>query len=132
MNINDGRRVRYHTMIVLAVIAGAFSIAIHFLPDGEILAFMVSLAALGGLIAGSDAYTERDCRHLSQSYKRSYEWLLFAVMVAYAIILNSRWLNMIEGVAIFLNSHWPSLIISMMCLFLGMAGFQKMRNENSA
>lgn len=132
MNANKGRRANYRTMIILAVIAGAFSLAMLFMPDGEIISFMLSMAALGGLIGGSKAYNEQERRQLSQSYKTTFEWLLFAMMVAYVIILVSRWLNMVEEAALFLNSHWPVLILSLMCLFMGIAGFQRIRNEGSA
>jgi hypothetical protein len=132
VNINHERRVSYHTMIVLAVIAGAFSIAVQFMPDGEILGLMLSMAALGGLVGGSNAYTERERRQLSQSYKTAFEWLLLAILVAYVIILNSRWLNGIQGMASFLNNHWPVLVLSTMCLLMGIAGFQKMRDGNSS
>ena len=132
MNTNNGRRMSYHTGILLALIAGAFGIAVQFLPDGEILSFMVSCAALGGLIGGTNAYNEGERQQLSQSYKTAYEWLLLAIMTAYALIVLSRWLNIIEGVASFINSHWPGLAISMMCLLMGMAGFQRIRTESSA
>ena len=132
VNIKSGRRVNYRTMIVLALIAGGFGIAVQFMPDGGILSFMVSLAALGGLIGGSNTYNEQERQQFRQSYKTAYEWLLLAIMAAYAFIVFSRWLSIVEGVAIFLNSHWPSLVISMMCLLMGLAGFQKTRNEGSA
>ena len=132
VNTNNGRRVTYRTMIILAVIAGAFSVAVLFMPDGEVLSFMLSMAVLGGLVGGSKAYNEQERRQLSQSYQITFEWLLFGMMAAYVTILVSRWLNVIEGVALFLNSHWPVLILSLMCLFMGMAGFQRIRNESSA
>lgn len=132
VNIKSERRANYRTMILLALIAGGFGIALQFMPGGEILSFMVSLAALGGLIGGSSAYNERDRQQLRQSYKTAYEWLLLAMMTAYAFIVFSRWLSMIAGVVLFLNSHWPGLVISMMCLFMGLAGFQKTRSASSA
>jgi FtsH-binding integral membrane protein len=113
------------------LIAGGFGIAVQFMPDGEILAFMVSTAALGGLIGGSNDYNEQDRQQLRQSYKTAYEWLLLAIMAAYAFIVISRWLHIIEGGVSFLNGHWPGLVISMMCLFMGMAGFQRIRKESS-
>jgi hypothetical protein len=119
-------------MIILAVMAGAFSIAVLLMPDGEILSFMLSMAVLGGLIGGSKAYNERERQQLRQSYQITFEWLLFAMMIAYVTILASRWLNVMEGVAVFLNSHWPVLILSLMCLFMGLAGFHRTRSESSA
>jgi len=132
MNIKTGRRVNYHTMNVLALIAGVFGIAFQFMPDGESLSFMLSVAALGGLIGGSNDYEERDRQQLKQSFKTAYEWLLLAIMAVYAYIILSRWLIMIDGAVIFLNSHWPGLIISFMCLLMGLAGFQRTSREGSA
>ena len=126
--MKNERSVNYRTMSVLALIAGGFGIAVQFMPDGEILAFMVSTAALGGLIGGSNAYNERDRQQLGQSYKIAYEWLLLTIMFAYAFIVFSRWLSILEGLAIFLNSHWPGLVISVMCMLMGMAGFQRIRS----
>ena len=56
--MKNGRRVNYRTMIVLALIAGGLGIAVLFMPDGEILSFMLSCAALGGLIGGSKVVDE--------------------------------------------------------------------------
>ena len=129
VNTKNERRVSYRTMIVLAVIAGGLGIALQLMPDGGILAFMLSLGALGGLISGSNTYNERDRQLLRQSYKTAYEWLLLAIMAAYAFILFSGWLNTIEAAAAFLNHHWPGLVISTMCLFMGIAGFQGIHSE---
>jgi hypothetical protein len=132
MNTKNRRRVNYHTMIVLALVAGVFGIVFQFMPDGGSLSFMVSVVALGGLVGGSKDYEERDRQQLRRSYKTAYEWLLLAVMVAYAFILISSWLNIMEEAVIFLNSHWPGLIISVMCLLMGIAGFHRTRSEDSA
>jgi hypothetical protein len=132
MNIKTGRSVNYHTMIVLALIAGVFGIAFQFMPDGELLSFMLSVAALGGLIGGSNDYEERDRHQLKQSFKTAYEWLLLVMMAVYAYIMLSRWLTMMDGVVIFLNSHWPGLVISIMCLLMGLAGFHRTRSEGAA
>lgn len=129
VSTKNGSRVNYRTMIILATAAGVCGITFQFLPDGEILSFMVSLAALGGLMGGSKGYNEQERQQLRQSYKTAFEWLLLALMIAYAFILFSGWLQVIEGAAVFLNSHWPGLVISSMCLFMGVAGFRRMRSE---
>ncbi len=132
VNVKSEHRVNYGTMIVLVLIAGGFGIAVQIIPDGEILSFMVSAAALGGLIGGCNDYNEQDRQQLRQSYKTAFEWLLLAIMAAYAFIAFSRWLSILEPEAIFLNSHWPGLVISMMCLLMGLAGFQRARGESSS
>jgi hypothetical protein len=131
MKITNGRRVNYQTMIVVALIAGGLGIVFQFLSDGEILSFMVSVSALGGLIGGSKGYEERDRQQLRQSYKTAFEWLLLAIMTVYAFLMLSSWLTILEGAVIFLNSHWPGLIIPLMCLLMGIAGFSRTRIEGS-
>ena len=131
VNIQSARRANYHTMIVLALIAGGFGIALQFIKDGEMLAFMVSLAALGGLIGGGNNYNEHDHQQLGQSYRTAFEWLLLAIMAAYAFIVFSGWWNILEGAVIFLNTHWPGLVISFMCLLMGLAGLQRKHSESS-
>jgi hypothetical protein len=131
MNIKNEQRMSYRSMIVLALFAGGLGIVLQLMPDGELLAFMLSVAVLGALMGGSNAYNERDRQRLRQSYKTAYEWLLLAIMAIYAFIVFSRWLSIIEGVAIFFNNHWPGLVISMMCIFMGMAGLQRIRSESS-
>ena len=127
-----GPKVNYRTMSILAVVVGGLGIALQLLPDGENLSFMLSAAALGGLIGGKKDYSERERQQLREGYKTAYEWLLLVIMAAYALILVSRWFNVMEGAATRLNDHWPSLVISLMCLLMGMAGFQKIRSESPA
>jgi hypothetical protein len=124
--------MNYHTMTVLALIVGVLGIAFQFMLGWDVLSFMLSVAVLGGLIGGSNDYEEQDRQQLQRSYKTAYEWLLLIVMAAYAFIVLSRWLPLIEGTLIFLNGHWPGLIISIMCLLMGIAGFRKTHGEGSA
>ncbi len=57
---------------------------------------MLSASAVGGLIGGSKDYEERDRQQLRRSYKTAYEWLLLAIMAAYAFIVLSRWLELVS------------------------------------
>jgi hypothetical protein len=123
MNRQNGHRVNYHSMSVLAFVAGMISIALQFLPGWELLAFMLSMGALGGLIGGSEGYEEQDRQKLGRSYKTAFEWLLLIFLFAYAFIELSRWLP-VEGTVRFLNGHWPGLLLAMMCAVIGMAGLR--------
>jgi CHASE2 domain-containing sensor protein len=131
MNTKNSHRVSYHTMTVLALIVGILGIAFQFIPDGGLLAFMLSVAVLGGLMGGSRDYEERDRQQFRQSYKTAFEWLLLAIMALYAFLLLAGLLPFMAGAVIFLNAHWPSLIISIMCLLMGMAGFYRIHSEGS-
>lgn len=132
MKMQDKRRVNYQFMLVLALGVGILGIAFQFVPGLELLAFMLTVAVLGGLIGGSNGYEERDRQQLARSYKPAYEWLFLIILSAYAFSELSSWLHF-DGAVIFLNGHWPGLIIAMMCALMGAAGFQKSRTiEDSA
>ena len=124
--------VTYRFMIIFAIVVGIIGIAILFLPDSDLLSFMLTLAFLGGLIGGENSYDEQDRQRLQQSYKPAFEWLLLVLLAAFAFIACSKWFGIGGGVIIFLNSHWPSLIVSVMCILLGIAGYQKLVGEGSA
>jgi hypothetical protein len=125
-------RVTYRFMIIFTVVVGITGIPLLLLPDFDLLSIMISCAALGGLIGGATGYEERERHRLSQSYKSAFEWLLLVLLAAFAFIASSEWFGFGEGMALFINGHWPSLIISMMCILLGTAGFQKQIEEGSA
>lgn len=115
----------YRSRSILALIVGSATIAVQFLPDFELLSFMLAVTTLGSLIGAEGGYEEADRRRLAQSYKFTLEWLLLAIMAAYALIEVSKWLGMMQGAAAFLNAHWPGLILSALCLFMGLAGTRK-------
>jgi hypothetical protein len=124
--------VNYRFMIIFAIVVGVIGIALLFLQDFEIMSLMLTLAALGGLIGGSQGYTEPDRQRLKRSFKPAFEWLLLVIMLAYAFLECSRWLGILVKAAVFLNGHWPGLIICIMCILIGMAGFQKEADGGSA
>jgi hypothetical protein len=118
-------------MSTLAFVVGLATVALQFLPDLELISFMLAVAILGSLVGAEAAYEEADRRRLAQSYRFALEGLLLAVMAAYALIESSKWLGIMHGAAAFLNDHWPGLIFSALCLFMGLAGVRKYAADGS-
>jgi hypothetical protein len=116
-------RVDYHFMAILAVVVGAVAIALQLAPGLELIAFVLSVAALGGLMSGSPSYDDRAPQRLTSSYKAAFEGLFLIVLAAYALIELSRWLP-IERVTTSLNAHWPGLLLAVMCLVMGLASLR--------
>jgi len=127
MNSRKKPVVNYQFMLILVIITGIIGIVLLFLPDFDLLALMLTLAVLGGLIGGTDGYEEPDRERLTHGYKSAFEWMLLVLLLAFALIEGARWFSVIEGTAVFLNEHWPSLIISVMCILMGISGFQRTR-----
>jgi len=117
-------RLDYHFMAVLAVFVGAVTVALQLIPGFELISFVLSVAALGGLMSASPSYDDQARQRLNSSYKPAFEWLLLIVMAAYALIELSRWLPIV-GVTTSLNAHWPGLLLATMCLVMGLAGLKR-------
>jgi len=133
MNTGSSPMVSYHSILVLAIIAGIIGLTtLLILQDGELLALMLTLAVLGGLTGGTNSYKESDRHRLVRGYKSAFEWLLLVLLIAYALIESSRWFDVTAGIAAFMNEHWPGMIVSLMCILIGIAGFQRTTHGDSA
>jgi len=110
-------------MIILTLVVGVIGVPLLFLPDFDLLSIVLSCATLGGLIGGQAGYGERDRQRLQRGYKVAFEWMILVLLAAFAFIASSQWFGFGEGIVGFLNGHWPSLILSMMCVLMGLAGF---------
>jgi len=115
--------IEYHSMAVLAVVVGVLTIALQLVPGFELIAFMLSVAALGGLLSGSTPHDDQAPQRLANSYKVGFESLLLIIMAAYALIEVSSWLGF-QGVRAALNARWPGLLLAIMCLVMGLAGLR--------
>lgn len=124
-------KVTYRFMSILAVIAGSVGILLQFTSLGD-LTLILAVPVLGGLIGGRNDYEPKERLQLERSFQVAFEWLLLVLLFAYAFVLLSKWLFIIEGAVGFLNSHWPILTISTMCLLMGISGSMKMPGEVSA
>jgi hypothetical protein len=132
MNTKKHLVVNYRFMIVFTLIVGVVGILLLLIPDFELLSFMLTVGALGGLVGGSTGYEERDQQLLEKSYKKVFEWLFLFTLAASAFLALSRWFVIPGGAVTFLNDHWPGLIISVMCILMGIAGFQRKIHVGSA
>jgi len=129
MNAKNDRTVSFRSMAILTLIVGVIGMALQFLPDFNILTSMLSVAALGGLIGARNGYTGQERLQLGQSYRGAFEGLLLLIMAAYALVELSKWLTAMAGLAAFLNAHWPVLMLSLMCIAMGLSG---LRNAGKA
>lgn len=116
-------------MIKLMLIAGLMGIGFLILPDMEWLAFVVCLAVIGSLAASSQSFDERENQLLWKSYALAFQWSLIAVFFAYVIVMLLSWLSLAGALRQFFDTHWLALMISLMCILLGLAGVRVFRDE---
>ena len=116
-------------MIVIVLFAGLFGMTVQFFGDLKDIAILVGIAVFGGLVASSNNFDEREQQLLSQTYSMAFQWLFFALLVAYAFLEVCEWLNAANSITVFLNTHWLGLTVSLICLLLGMAGLRLFKEE---
>jgi len=119
--------VRLRTMCILAVVAGAAGIILQFFAGFEILAYMLSLAGVGGVIGGNAGYDEIERQAMERSYKPAFEGLLLIIIAGYVFTALANPISALAEPAAFINSHWPGLILAAMCLLLGICGLCKVQ-----
>ena len=113
----------YHSMAVLAVVVGVLTIALQLVPGFELISFMLTVAALGGLLSGTTAHDDQAHQRRANSHKVGLEALLLIIMAAYALMEISSWLGF-QGVSAALSARWPGLLLAIMCLVMGLAGLR--------
>jgi hypothetical protein len=92
------------------------------------LTFLVTTAALGGLVGSSKTFDERDRQLLWQSYAQAFEILFWGIFSAYTLVMLAGWLHIGSGAITFVNAHWISILASSMCIILGGAGLRNFRD----
>jgi hypothetical protein len=83
------------------------------------------MAAIAGLISGGKGRLEPNQPLQGDNYKKAFEALLLIVMAFYGFIVTSNGFDGLTDAAVFINSHWPALMLSVMCIVLGLARIQK-------
>jgi len=124
-NAVNNRLINFRSAIFMALFAGLFGLLLLFLPDMDMVAFLLSASGLGLLCAGDKYYTEVDRQRIRRSFETAFVWLFLAILCAYAFIALARWLNFAGGVADFLDLHWPALVALTMCILAGSAGLRR-------
>lgn len=120
--------VTYRHMLILAVVAGLMGLALLAMADGEMLAVVLAVGAIGSLIGGTAGYAPGERQLLARTYQTAFEWLLLELMVAYAFIVLTNWLGVLGGAVAFINLHWPPVMLTVMSLGLGAAGLWHLRD----
>lgn len=99
---------------MLVLIAGIMGIAFQIFPHMEMMAFIVALAGVGGLIASSQTFDERETQLLWKSFGQAFQWLLMVVFFLYAIVVVLKWFGIAVGYLRFLENQCLGLTISSM------------------
>jgi hypothetical protein len=132
MDKKNGPKVTYRIMAILAVVVGVAIFVVQFLPGPATeMAVLLCPVMLGGLIGGAGDYRAHERAALDRSYRKTFEWLFLIVFCTYALLMLSRWLIPLEAAAAFLGSTWPGLMLSVMCMLMGITGLWGLRLQRS-
>lgn len=121
-----------HEMSLMAIIVGVVSIGILFIPGFELLAYMLTVVAIAGLLGGGRNIPNQNQFLQADRFKKAFEALLLIIMAVYGFIVISNGFGVLTGAVLFINNHWPALMLSMMCIVLGLAGVKKSETHVNA
>jgi hypothetical protein len=115
--------------MALLVFSGLFGLATQFFQGLESMALFAGVAALGGLVATSSVFDEREQQLLNQSFATAFQWTGIVLFVFFALYENLKWLRIGDDLIQFTNLHWIGLVFSLMLLLLGAAGTRVFKEQ---
>ncbi len=111
----------------LCLFAGITGFFYQFMPDGILLTFMVCVVAVLGLVNQSKSFDERENQLLLQSYGTAFIYLFFAILLVYLLEIIFGKLTFIAPIINTLNTHWVGIMMSVICMLIGIAGIRNFR-----
>lgn len=111
----------------LCLFAGITGFFYQFMPDGILLTFMVCVVAVLGLVNQSKSFDERENQLLLQSYGTAFIYLFFAILLVYLFEIIFGKLTFIAPIINTLNTHWVGIMMSVICMLIGIAGIRNFR-----
>ncbi len=111
----------------LCLFAGITGFFYQFMPDGILLTFMVCVVAVLGLVNQSKSFDERENQLLLQSYGTAFIYLFFAILFVYLFEIIFGKLTFIAPIINTLNTHWVGIMMSVICMLIGIAGIRNFR-----
>jgi hypothetical protein len=130
MATNIAKKRRQQTgfaMSVVTLVAGLSGFAYQFMPDGISLTFLVCVVAICGMVIDGNGLDERENQLLLQSYGTAFKYE-FAILVGlYVFIELFNALHVAAPIVGLVNSHWVGIMMSTMCISLGITGLRNFR-----
>lgn len=122
MNTKKRFVMSYQTMIILALVSGVMSIGLQLFEGFEGVGYMLAAASIATLVGGGKSAANTEPHVSEKSFKTAFEWLLLIMMFAMVFLMISNGFRVFVKANDFLSTHWPGLILSLMCIVLGLAG----------
>lgn len=126
----SGEKHLSKSMMFLVLWAGLFGIAVQFNESIQNLAIWIGLIEFFSIAVTSRKYfDEREQQLLNQSFSFAFQCLATVLLVIFGFLQVSEKLNIATRANSFINLHWIGLTVSIMALFLGLAGLRLFREN---
>lgn len=125
MNTKNHFSYTYSMMIAFSLVCGVVSIVVQLLEGFEAVGFLLAISGIAGLSGVWKGKGESSPHLPMKSYKTAFEWLLLVIMFTYAFMVTSNGFQIFVRVNEFFSAHWPGLMLSVLCVVLGLSGLQK-------
>jgi hypothetical protein len=125
MNTKKPFEYSYRMMIATALASGVLSIVFLLLEGLELISYFLAVAGIAILIGGGKLAAKTEPNLPEKSFKTAFEWLLLIMMAAMVFLMTSNGFRVFIKANDFLSTHWPGLVLSVMCIVLGLSGLRK-------
>jgi hypothetical protein len=126
-NVAKKRRQTGSMMSIITLIAGLSGFVYQFIPDGISLTFMVCAVAICGMVSDGNGLDERENQLLLQSYGTAFKYEFVFIVILYVFIELFNALHIATSIVELMNSHWLGIMMSTMCISLGITGLRNFR-----
>lgn len=116
---------------VTSLAAGVTGFFYQFMADGTFLTFLVCMVALLGFGNNRKDLDERDIKLLEQSYSQAFMGVFGVVLLVFLFQLYFGKLPFAAEIIAVINAHWTGIMVSIMCIFIGIAGIRSFREIKS-
>lgn len=115
----------YKMMIVFSLYCGVMSLVAQLFEGFEAIGLVLAASGIAGLSGVWKGKTPSVPHLAEKCYKMTFEWLLLIMMAAMAFLMTSNGFKVFPKANDFLSTHWPGLVLSVMCIVLGISGLRK-------
>jgi hypothetical protein len=126
-DVTKKRRQTGSMMSIITLIAGLSGFVYQFVPDGISLTFMVCAVAVCGMVSDGNGLDERENQLLLQSYGTAFKYEFAFIIILYVFIEIFNALHVATAIIGLVNSHWVGIMMSTMCIALGITGLRNFR-----
>jgi len=116
-------------VFLLMILVGGFGFFLQFMPNSDLLTFIIVLSALTTAVGSKIKWDEREHQLLGQSFSDAFQWTLIGLYILFTGTVLLGWIGLVHDFLAYVSAHWIGYLSSAMCFLLGIAGLREFQDE---